>query len=407
MKYRWILGLICLWGGSLYAQSAFDFQQIDAPAIGKLCPDYQLHTLTSNGYKTHSLSAFRGQVVVLEFWATSCRPCIPAMDHLEILEAAFPKKLKVFQISEDEENRVRSFLEKHPTGSTIVLDSTQVLKKAFYHLFLPHTVIIDPKGIVRAFTYPGEVTSELIQRLLDGKAINVRTKQEYTTEASINPKLSKTLNEIDAALDDGPVIVPPVYSPSTTYKADLTPYLKGDETQIIKESDHHIRFVNCPLTLIYQTLYNLPSSRLLLEVPEDKVPNYTFDEKNAFCFDLAIPDSTKQSLQAFGQQHLMSLFPLKAKLAFRNRPVYGLKSIKKQAVASGTKQTLQELLEYLETLPDFEGLPMLNETNLTGDSPFDLKAFQRIEGSLETRLGRFGLKTEKKQKEFEYLVLYE
>ena len=134
-----------------YAQSAFQLQ-IDAPVIGKVCPDYIFATLGRHGIKEDSISAYRGQVLILEFWATNCRPCIPAMDNFEILEASFPNQVKVLEITNEERAKVEAFLTKHATGSTIVLDSDHRLNNAFYHHLIPHTVLIDPSGVVRAFT---------------------------------------------------------------------------------------------------------------------------------------------------------------------------------------------------------------------------------------------------------------
>lgn len=405
MKSPWLV--LVFWvmlASKALPQSAFDFEQIDAPTIGSLCPNYRLLGLDGTKYQLHN---YRGQVVLLEFWATSCRPCIPAMTHLEILEAEFPQQLKVFQVTSEDAPTVQRFLGKHPVETTIVLDTARKLHQAFYHHFLPHTVIIDAKGIVRAFTYPGEITPQVVRQLLKNQPIKVRTKQEYNNQSSVSLGLSQQLDEVAAVLDDRPVIVVPERKASAVYQAQITPYRQGEETQIVREGEYHIRFINCPLTLIYQTLYGVSSNRMLLEVPEDKVMDYTFEEKNALCFDLSVPDSLGHTMQAYAQQQLADRFVLKAKVEERERPLYVLSVTKNIKADPNTNQTFQSLIEYLEVQPETEGLATVLETSLNDQTAFDLKAFQQKKGTLEQRLAQCGLKIEKQIRPAEYLILYQ
>lgn len=404
MKSVWLAIVLCLMvGREALPQSAFDFEQVDAPALGSICPNLALSGLDGKPYRLHD---YRGQVVVLEFWATSCRPCIPAMTHLEILEAEFPKQLKVFQITSENTPTVRRFLSKHPVASTIVLDTARKLHQAFYHHFLPHTVLIDPKGVVRAFTYPSELNPNVIRKLLKGQAINLKTKQELSNENAVSPSLARTLDEL-VLTDSEPVVVVPKPKASAVYQAHISPYRQGEETQIVREGEYVFRFVNCPLTLIYQTLFGVSSSRVLLEVPEDRVLHYTFEEKNAFCFDLSVPDSLGYSLCGYAQSQLSQRFSLKAKLEERERPAFVLSLTKALTPNPNSAHSIQELIEYLEVQPDTEGRAVLLDADLSPQMPFELKDFQQKTGTLEQRLAQSGLKITKTTRSAQYLILYE
>src|SRR5438309_2288018 len=79
--------------------------------IGKTAPDFTLadpkHTLT--------LSQFRGRVVVLNFWATYCAPCIEDLPSLQRMAAQMKaSNVVVLAISEDpDENAYHNFLQKY------------------------------------------------------------------------------------------------------------------------------------------------------------------------------------------------------------------------------------------------------------------------------------------------------
>lgn len=97
-----------------------------------------------------SLADFRGRVVVLNFWATWCRPCIREMPSLDRLQAELGgQNFSVVLVSQDRngEDRVPSFLArlglKHLTS---YLDPLHPLFRAFGSRVLPTTILIDTEG---------------------------------------------------------------------------------------------------------------------------------------------------------------------------------------------------------------------------------------------------------------------
>jgi hypothetical protein len=142
-------------------------------------------------------------------------------------------------------------------------------------------------------------------------------------------------------------------------------------------------------------------------VPEDKVMDYTFEEKNALCFDLSVPDSLGHTMQAYAQQQLADRFVLKAKVEERERPLYVLSVTKNVKTDPNANQTFQSLIEHLEVQPETEGLAIVLETSLNEQTAFDLKGFQQKTGTLEQRLAQCGLKIEKQIRPAEYLILYQ
>ena len=105
-----------------------------------------------NGAET-MLRDFRGKVVVLNFWATWCAPCVAEMPSLDRLQATMgPVGVQVVAISTDRGGRkvIDPFLEKHGLEHlTILLDQKSQMARALKARALPTTFILDAEGKIR------------------------------------------------------------------------------------------------------------------------------------------------------------------------------------------------------------------------------------------------------------------
>lgn len=90
------------------------------------------------------------KAVLLSFWSTTCAPCLREMPTLCKLHDEFDKKgLAVVGVSlGGKVNRLKSFLKKRPVPYTVLHDSGNASKRLYYVGSIPHTLLIDKKGIV-------------------------------------------------------------------------------------------------------------------------------------------------------------------------------------------------------------------------------------------------------------------
>lgn len=77
--------------------------------IGETIGDIPIVTLLNAPVKKTTLSSQRGKVVLIEFWATWCSPCVDAMPHLQALQKQFGNKLQIITVSTEKEKRIRQF----------------------------------------------------------------------------------------------------------------------------------------------------------------------------------------------------------------------------------------------------------------------------------------------------------
>jgi peroxiredoxin len=114
--------------------------------VGRQAPDLALKTLEG---KTIKLSALKGQVVVLDFWATWCTHCVDMIPQLNAWHRSLKAKgLVVVGIAQDDEKDVREFDGPKMDYPTAV-DTTQEALQKYAVQGLPMTTVIDKKGIVR------------------------------------------------------------------------------------------------------------------------------------------------------------------------------------------------------------------------------------------------------------------
>jgi thiol-disulfide isomerase/thioredoxin len=134
-----------------------------------------------------TLSDFRGKVVVLNFWATWCGPCVAEMPHLEQAVAKYRSDPRVafLAVSIDEKKlAVRSFLQKNRYTMPAAYDDNAA--KSFGVRGIPATFFIDRNGVIQFYEEGfGAEGSDYVERiswrideLLKEKAEAAGTKQD-------------------------------------------------------------------------------------------------------------------------------------------------------------------------------------------------------------------------------------
>lgn len=149
-------------------QGAAPAGQPGVVAEGKAPPALTLESLgqaPENAVATWD--ALKGKVVVLEFWATWCGPCVKAFPHLNELADHYKDKPVVFiAITDEPTTKVEPFLKKRPLKTWIGYDTDQSMFQSYGIEYIPRTFVVAPDGTVAHVTQPDKVTTELLDKLV-------------------------------------------------------------------------------------------------------------------------------------------------------------------------------------------------------------------------------------------------
>jgi thiol-disulfide isomerase/thioredoxin len=135
-----------------------------ARLVGRMAPilTYQ-HALNANARDEAVLADFRGKLVVVDFWATWCPPCLQAMPRLDELQRRFPDRLLVVGVtrlydrdpgdpdSAAELARIEKVATTRGAHYPIVVADTDQNDSNYQVEGLPTVVIVDPDGRIRAY----------------------------------------------------------------------------------------------------------------------------------------------------------------------------------------------------------------------------------------------------------------
>lgn len=119
-----------------------------------------------------SLGEHRGSVVILDFWATWCKPCTKSFPELHaVAERYADRGVVLLVVSLDKsEARARDHLIENGFSTDNVLwgslEEARAVKALYDVVGIPRTFVIDRDGLIRFSGYPTRVTSELIESLL-------------------------------------------------------------------------------------------------------------------------------------------------------------------------------------------------------------------------------------------------
>ncbi|MES2177883.1 MAG: TlpA disulfide reductase family protein [Gemmatimonadota bacterium] len=144
-----VAGTIVILFGGIISIAAF----VEPPpklVAGAMAPVFHA-TVVSGPTHATSLDGFRGKVVVLNVWSTTCIPCVKEMPSLQRLSAMFADSgVRVVGIATDKNAvpsaAVAEFARQRGVTFDILRDPTGALERAYQVSGVPNTTVIDPSG---------------------------------------------------------------------------------------------------------------------------------------------------------------------------------------------------------------------------------------------------------------------
>jgi len=120
--------------------------------LGSKAPDFEAVTLDSIP-RVKRLADYRGEVVMVNVWATWCLPCRVEMPSIEALQKAYaPKGLKILAVSIDDpgtDSTIRAFVKQYGLTFEVLHDPKGKISDIYDINGYPETFIIGKDGIIR------------------------------------------------------------------------------------------------------------------------------------------------------------------------------------------------------------------------------------------------------------------
>ena len=128
--------------------------------------DYNWQLRSLDGGKTN-LSDFKGEIIVVNFWATWCPPCVAEIPSFQKLYNAYGDKVVFLFVANDEPDRVRDFITNNNYELPVYFQETKVPAEMNSNS-LPTTYIVDATGhIVASKVGAADWNSNKVRKLLD------------------------------------------------------------------------------------------------------------------------------------------------------------------------------------------------------------------------------------------------
>jgi len=144
------------------------------PTVGMQVEDFRLTDLAG---KEQSLSQYRGKIVLLNFWATWCKPCTTEMPAMQTAyDKLRDKGFVVLAVNELEDDaKVAEHIKQYGHTFPVLMDRDNKVANQFGVFGLPVTVFIDQEGRVQEYIKGGLLTEDKIyqtvQRIQGNKPV--------------------------------------------------------------------------------------------------------------------------------------------------------------------------------------------------------------------------------------------
>ncbi|MEN7547367.1 redoxin domain-containing protein [Rapidithrix thailandica] len=407
-----VLALLCLWA-KVNAQAPL--------AIGDELPGLVLPQTLRDTVRT---SDFRGKLLILDFWATWCSPCIRMLPKTDSLQQAFRDKVQFLPVTYQKAETVQRLLSRLPAMNLPFVTGDSVLHRLFPHRELPHYVWIDPQGKVAAFTGHQEITGAHLQRFLDSALIRTTKQDRWVDYHYQEPFFQQGL------------------SGSVLFQSVISGYVAGlpSRYDLFRNPGDRdltrITALNCSLVDLFALAYsegkrNFTANRIFLDVADSAAllskksgqAYHQWLEKHGYCYELILPPALAKEAFVLMQKDLHRFFPqYKVRVEKRMQPCLALirttkednfqskggnpsasfSAFRARMVNTSLKRLVAQLSTvYLQHLP----YPVIDRTGYSGKVDLALDASLSKVEELQKALAPYGLDLVKKQEEIEVLII--
>lgn len=420
-----VVGVII--GVLLFSSKAYPQQTL---SIGDKVPSVTVRNVLRHSSGKISLGEYKGKLLILDFWATWCSPCIAMMPKSDSLQKVFADQIQILPVTYQSEKEVQRILSKAPKLKNVNLpfvvgDTT--LTKLFPHKELPHYVWIDKSGTVVAITGHQEVNAITINKMLSESELVLTEKKDSMMPHDPNvPLLFQPLD---------------IQSDQVLFQSLLTNYAAGVKSRfdLIRDAEGRVTRVtmaNAWIQLMFALAWSdetryFSRNRIVLEVKEpglvtsNNKQGSEFKEwlrDHAWSYELIVPPHLSGKVFEIMRGDMVRLFP-QYTASVEKRPIPCLvlvrtsdnDKLKSNQVAfvnnadayslSINNSNIQLLASQLNHYLQHLNKPVVDGTGYTGKVDINLDAKLSSVEDLRRALKAYDLDLIEKEHEIEVLVI--
>lgn len=303
---------------TLAAQPPPSIQELQ---IGDPVPDVTINNLINSTTTSARFSDYKGKLLILDFWATWCTPCVASFPKTDSLRNAFAGRADILPVTYQSKAEVEKLFQKstHLKGIRlpIATDDT-TLRFLFPHNGLPHYVWISPEGKVLAITGIEQVNRATIEKMLAGSTPALAEKKDPLI-LPYDRELPLLFNEVTIAPEDLDFeVIHMGYKQGFSSRYDVLRYAD--------QSIARISMTNLCLRDMFMLAFSsnqlaYSRNRVIMETrdsvkllpmefkgkTEQEIINY--QTTNLHCFELIVPRRLSENTMGIMREELARLFP--------------------------------------------------------------------------------------------------
>lgn len=305
----------CSFGKTVVSNLEYKTDTIKSYKVGDTLPDIAISNLIHHTSTKAKLSDFKGRIIIIDFWATWCIPCLKAMPKLDSVQKKYIDRIKVLSVTSETRETVERFFKetynKDVKNISLTISTNDLqLRRLFPHNVIPHMIWIDENRVVKAIT-GGE---ELNQANIEDMLARSRVKGEEKVDIRYNRQKPMLLGGLPS--DKAQLI----YKSALTKSIKGLPYYSSFNTKPINGTRSVIH-TNCDIPRMYAmalgkgSLYFIVKNRTLVELKDTTKIYLTKKKKDwgslnkdslfnisAFCYEIRVPESISSD-QMFEMMH--------------------------------------------------------------------------------------------------------
>jgi thiol-disulfide isomerase/thioredoxin len=345
----------------------------------------------------------KGKVVVLEFWATWCAPCIAEIPHLnELAQSVAANNVQFIAVDDEDPAVVTEFLAKKHMAGWVGLDTSSKIFEDYSVKIRPTTIVIDTQGRVAAVLSPQILKAEQLVSLASGAPTVFPTDES----AAIREQLLKEANTAAKNPDAGSSTKP-------LFEISIRPGDPAQQTSMAMTSSSDGSFMrydmkNTPLPALLRFGLGMPADRLVI---------HGGSSDTRYSMILVSPGSDIKPLAPALELAIAAAAGMKVSHVAAEEDAYVLQATPRASARLAptasqfesmcffdrrdgklkmVKTTLDDLAPRLE---DALGVPVLNETKISGEFDAELTLpkdnLEATKAALEATLGLTLIKTKR------------